>query len=475
MSGAFCTTGIFRQMSNSLQFHASELARLQEQAATGKRINRVSDDPAAATRALVLTSQARMIEGRLDGMATAKGNLSHISSVLEQMSEEVAKLRVLTTQVTSEPAQNEQTRAAAIGQVNAILDMMTSLASTQRAGVHLFSGKRTRDVPYEVVRVGGEVQSITYVGTADGNGIDVGNNTVYPLTVAGSEVFSIDRRGDIVCSDETGVTAGTGNSSLTGVGWIDIRHTGTNFSGASGIACGATGVDTVIGDRSITIDDVAGTVQLGSGPVTGYTGAETDLQLTDENGDVIHIDVTGIVGGFQGTITATGTGEISIDGGDSWTAIDGSANLAVTHSGKDQVLFVDSAAIERTGADTVRVAGTGDLFETIMFLRESLRNDRGLTWNEQSALLGQNLETLGDIAEGIAEQLAAFGAKEAAIESVENSLEELLSATDNEVSRLESVDIVDIATEIAQRETLYQLTLATVARISDISLLNFLA
>jgi len=474
MSGAFSTTGIFRQISNSLQFHASELARLQEQAATGRRINRVSDDPAAATRALVLTSQARMIQGRLDGMAEAKGNLSHMSSILEQVSGEVAKLRVLATQMASEPGQNEHTRAAAAGQVNGILDMMTSLASTQRAGVHLFSGKRTREAPYEVVRVGGEVRSITYVGTDDGNGIDVGNNTVYPLTVAGNEVFSIDRRGSIVFSDNTGVAAGTGNASLTGVGWVEIRHTGANFSGASGITSGAAGVDTVIGDRSVTIDDVAGTIQLGSGPVTSYTGAETGLQLTDENGDVIHVDVTGIVAGFQGTITATATGEISIDGGDSWTAIDGSANLAVTHAAKDQVLFVNSAAIQRTGADTVRVAGTGDLFETIMFLRDALENDRGLTWNEQTALLGQSLETLDDLAEGVAGRLASFGAKEAAIESVENSLEELLASTDKEVARLESVDIVDIATEIAQRDTLYRMTLATVARISGLSLLNFL-
>ncbi len=115
MSGAFSTTGIFRQMSNSLQFHAGELARLQEQAATGKRINRVSDDPAAATRVLVLTSQARMIQGRLDGMAEAKGNLSHMASILEQVSGEVAKLRALATQVTSEPGQNEHTRAAVVG------------------------------------------------------------------------------------------------------------------------------------------------------------------------------------------------------------------------------------------------------------------------------------------------------------------------------------------------------------------------
>ena len=474
MSGAFSTTGVFRQMSNSLQFHASELARLQEQAATGKRINRVSDDPGAATRALVLTSQARMIEGRLDGMAEAKGNLFHISSILEQMSGEVAKLRVLTTQLTSEPAQNEGTRAAAIGQVNAILEMMTSLASTQRAGVHLFSGKRTREVPYEVVRVGGEVQSVTYVGTDVGNGIDVGNNTVYPLTVAGSEVFSINRQGDTTLGDSTGVAAGTGNSSLTGVGWVEIRHTGTNFSGASGIASGAAGVDTVIGDRSVTVDDVAGTIQLGSGAVTSYTGAETDLRLTDENGDVIYVDVTAIVVGFQGTITAGGAGEISIDDGDSWTAIDGSANLAVTHSGKDEVLFVNSAAIARTGADTVRVAGTGDLFETIMFLRDTLKNDRGLSWNEQTALLGQNLDTLNDLAEGVAEHLASFGAKEAAITSVEHSLEDLLAATDKEVARLESVDIVEIVNEIAQRDTLYQMTLATVARISSLSLLNFI-
>jgi len=474
MSGAFSTTGIFRRVSNSLQFHASELARLQEQAATGKRINRLSDDPASATRALVLTSQARMIEVRMNGMAEAKGNLSHISTILEQVSDEMAKLRVLTAQVTSEPAQNEQTRAAAAGQVNAILDMMLSLASTERAGVHLFGGKHTREAPYEVVRVGGEVRSVAYVGTDDGNGIDVGNNAVYPLTVAGSEVFSIDRRGDVVFSDNTGVAAGTGSSSLTGVGWAEIRNTGTTFSGASGIASGATGIDTVIGDRSVTIDDLAGTIQLGSGPVISYTGAETDLELTDENGDVIYVDVTAVVGGFQGTVTATGAGEISIDGGDSWTTVDGSANLAVTHSGKDQVLFVNSAAIQRTGADTVRVAGTGDLFETIMFLRDALENDRGLTWNQQTELLGQNLDTLDDIAEGIAERLASFGAKEAAIESVENSLEEILASTDKEVARLESVDIVEIATEIAQRDTLYQMTLATVARISGLSLLNFL-
>ncbi|MHC4790476.1 MAG: flagellin, partial [Planctomycetota bacterium] len=74
MSGTLNT--IYNNVSFALQLHTKALTSLQEQASTGSRINRASDDPSAAYRVLGLNTQQTSMENYID-------NLSEVISTLE--------------------------------------------------------------------------------------------------------------------------------------------------------------------------------------------------------------------------------------------------------------------------------------------------------------------------------------------------------------------------------------------------------
>jgi len=74
----------------------------------------------------------------------------------------------------------------------------------------------------------------------------------------------------------------------------------------SGLAPGASiGGSTMRGGfhtHAVTLDAARGTAQLGQGPVVEFTGQEEDLQLENEFGRTVFVDVTGVKPDFVGTV-----------------------------------------------------------------------------------------------------------------------------------------------------------------------------
>ena len=471
------TSGLFRGISNALRRHREELGRLQMQAATGQALMRVSDDPAVMNRVQLLKAQGSRIDGQVETLREARANLTLAGSVLEQISGRLTLAQTRATQAANETIESETARNTIAEEIEAILETMVSLANTDRLGVYLFAGKTTDQAPYAVEKVDGQIVAVRYGGGDRANEIDLGDGGVYPLTMPGEQLFELDNPGQTVFRGETGAVAGSGNSNVNGARWLDARHTTTDYSGAGGLVAGASSADsdTILGDHTITIDDVAKTIRLDDGPVVSYVGTETDLELANGHGDVARVDVTGVIGAYQGTVDVAGQGELSIDEGATWTAIDGGDDLAVADGATGDVLFVDTTGIVRTGWECVRVQGTGDLFETLLHLRDVLKNERGFEWSVQTDLIADSSASLEEVAKRISNSLATVGSKEVAIQSVERALDDLQAAADTEVAELEGADIVELATKIAQRQTVYELTLTTFARISSLSLLNFIS
>ncbi len=61
-------SNIYNNITFALQRHAKAMAILQEQAYTGSRINRVSDDPDSAYQVLGLNSQQRYLSNYMENI-----------------------------------------------------------------------------------------------------------------------------------------------------------------------------------------------------------------------------------------------------------------------------------------------------------------------------------------------------------------------------------------------------------------------
>ena len=157
-------SNIHNNVSFALNLHYEAMARLQEQAYTGSRINRASDDPSAAYQVLGLNSQQRLLENYMANISETISVLETSTAIIEDMSSAILQTKVDLVQIMS-GTYNEDGRRKVAEQINDTLEQMVSSANTQRLGQYLFGGGNTVSAPYTVQRTDGEITSVTYQGS----------------------------------------------------------------------------------------------------------------------------------------------------------------------------------------------------------------------------------------------------------------------------------------------------------------------
>ena len=104
---------VYNDVSFALHLHSEAMARLQEQMATGSRINRASDSPSDAYTVLELSSQKNALENFIDRISEVSGTLQLSSGVIADAMSELAEVRTRMTQITNGIYTQEQRERAA--------------------------------------------------------------------------------------------------------------------------------------------------------------------------------------------------------------------------------------------------------------------------------------------------------------------------------------------------------------------------
>jgi flagellar hook-associated protein 3 FlgL len=120
---------IYSNVSFALNLHADALARLQEQASTGSRINRVSDSPSVAYRILGLNSEERSLVNYLDNLSEVVSSLEHSSAAIGHIILSVVETKTRLTQITNGIYNQDGRRMLAEG-INDTLEHVVLLANT---------------------------------------------------------------------------------------------------------------------------------------------------------------------------------------------------------------------------------------------------------------------------------------------------------------------------------------------------------
>ena len=386
---------IYNNLSFALGLQTDLLSQLQEQAATGSRINRASDDPSAAYRVLGLSSQARILEGYMDNISQMDSTLEISLTIIGDMTSALVDAKVDVSQITSGTYEASGRVLVADG-INNTLEQMISLANTQHMNEYLFGGGDTGSAPYAVTRTDGKITSVTYQGSLENRKIDVAAGVQSSAFYIGDDIFRSNSRSTLEFLGDTGVMAGTGTSSVRGDTWLTVTGSAGNYN--------------------ISIDD-------------GLTTVNTD-----------------------GTDT----------------------NLAVTDSRTGQVLYVDTTTITAAGIDMVRAPGTYDVFETLIYVRDILNNDKGLSEAQLDEIRNSTLESLEEIRDYLTEKSVSVGSRIGFLEALKNSAENMKFGTQDETMMLQEADIAQIAIDISRQEILYQMSLSVAGSLMSMSLLDFI-
>lgn len=393
MSGTL--NNIYNNVNYALHLHSEAMTRLQEQASTGSRINRVSDDPSTAYRVLGLNVQERSLENYVDNLSEVVSLLDLSSTVTEQIASALTETRTRLTQIASDIYSQDARERAAEG-INDILEQIVSLANTRHMGQYLFGGGSAATAPYLVERTDGEITAVTYQGSYENRNIEVAPGVRSSGFYVGDDVFRSDARGELIFLGDTGAKTGTGTSTVRGDTWLTVTGSAGNYN--------------------LSIDD-------------GLTTFNTD-----------------------GTDT----------------------NLAVTSSTTGQILYVDTTGITGAGVDVVRAPGTYDIFNTLVSIRDMLRNEKDLSVAQVRELQDNALISLEELSGLIVQVEVSVGSKAGFLENLKDSLKDLKYDAEDETTRLQEADIAQIAIDLSRRELLYQMSLSVAGKLMSVSLLDFL-
>lgn len=265
---------IYNNVSFALSLHTEAMTRLQEQVATGSRINRASDDPSAAYRVLGLNSQKSLLENYMDGLMEVVTMLDVSYTAIDSMKHALSKVTARLTGISGTVG------ATGIAEeVNNWLENIVSLANTNHMGQYLFGGSNTGSAPYVVERTDGKITSVTYQGSLEDRDVEVAPGVEASAFHVGDNIFRSNNRGAPVFSGDTGAAAGTGTSNVSGDVWLTVTGSAGNYD--------------------LSID----------GGLTTFNtdGTDTNLAVTDSRtGKVLYVDTT--------NITTTGVDWVRVPG-----------------------------------------------------------------------------------------------------------------------------------------------------------------
>ena len=507
------------QQSNALQniFRITEdLFAANQRIATGKRINKPSDDPLGIQDTLTLRSSIANIQQFGRNIDNNRLFLNSADSSLDSMGIGISRALELA-QSGLGPSSNAQTRTNIALEVQAILDQAIQEANTQVKGQYIFGGTDLLSAPYQANGTG---LGAVYSGNSDTLEVEVAPNLTVPITRPGSAVFGTDM-----------------NPALNGATFLSDLNGGAGVTAGSFRITDRTGLNittvTVVDPLTTTIQNVIDGIELGPNLMASLNLSQTGLQITDSSGTILQsLTVTEVGGGTTaaelgilstsdaGNIigrdlnpiltdttlisdlnsgngltlgqidivngTLSGTVDLSataippvVTVGDVLTAINGflpSLNVTASINSQGnalQVVSTDPATTavisEVAGGDTAFLLGIGggNVFTALDTLREALERDDTNGITASFANLNEALDT-------VLQARAEYGALVRTLDTLEIGHDADEVSETAQLSAVEDSDLVRDASDLAALQLALEATLNTSARVLQPSLMDFL-
>lgn len=201
------TSGLYQQTLSSLLAKQREMAKTQQELASGNKLTRAAADPTAAGQAQQLDHALASLEG-FDRGANLLGNRLRLQeNALQDAGDYLTRARELTIQGNTATVSGADRKLIAIEIRNIRSEMLAIANRDDGNGRRLFAGERDGIVPFS-----DSAGVVTYAGDDGRNLIDVAPDLALADTDPGSEIFMRPRTGN----GEIRATAGAGNTG-TGV------------------------------------------------------------------------------------------------------------------------------------------------------------------------------------------------------------------------------------------------------------------
>jgi flagellar hook-associated protein 3 FlgL len=256
---------------NSLRGLNSNLAavnRLQSQMTSGKKISKPSDDPTGTNASLIARQSVAGNAQQARNIADGKTFLDASDSALQNMLDQVRRVRDLTVQALNTGASSTASDQAIATEVTGVRQSLIGQANQVVQGVPIFGGVTTGNMAYDATGA--------YVGAGGANGV-----AVQPRTRRVSDVEAI--RVDITGPEAFGDPA-SGKDLFTVVGNV-AAHVGnsaaltTDLADLDNVIAGLTKAAADVGTRATRMDNADAVNSSGALTLQAKLSATEDVDL----------------------------------------------------------------------------------------------------------------------------------------------------------------------------------------------------
>ncbi len=282
--------------------------KLEEQLSTGRRINKASEDPSAAIRALAAQRQLEYKGQLLENIKSAQTVLTASETSLAQSQSILNEMRGLTVNAADNTNSPEE-RQAMLAQIDAAISKLVDIGNTKLHDQYLFSGSRVGRPPLDI-----QSDSIAFTGTRD----ELQTFTDFASMVAAN----------ITANDAFGVR------SSRVVGRVDLNPTpslntriselnggqGVNLSGIV-LSDGSTTIEVDL-SNAFTLDDIKRAIEaepLGTRDLlVSVVGNGLQIDYTDGLGGILRVNESGagLAAAELGILTSVSTSTAPVVGTD---------------------------------------------------------------------------------------------------------------------------------------------------------------
>jgi len=177
------------RLLNNVNFQQRQILKLQEQLATGQRVNTPSDDPLAARRGINVRSEIERNEQFLTNISTVSPYLRATETATLGANDLLQRLNELTLQANNNIGTSQRDILAT--EINEVLEALLVESNTQSNGRFIFGGTRTQNPPYVATRnAANEITSVAYGGNNERFQVEISAGTFVNVNEPGSAVFS---------------------------------------------------------------------------------------------------------------------------------------------------------------------------------------------------------------------------------------------------------------------------------------------
>lgn len=171
----------YSQVQANLNNNRSQMADLQNQASTQKRINKPSDDPLSSARVLSARTEERGNAQFIKNITQAKSFIEFSEQSLGELNEILVRAKELAIAQSSDASANDESRRVVASEIEQIYNQSVQIGNRKLGERYIFGGYRTQTTPFDIYG--------QYQGDDGDLKIQTQKDSFIPMNLPGSKVF----------------------------------------------------------------------------------------------------------------------------------------------------------------------------------------------------------------------------------------------------------------------------------------------